>query len=626
MLQGGIAEANRFHDEAQALASFKHPHVVELLDFGIHEGQHFMALEYLTGGTLHPLGGQVDSARATVLGAQLLEALRAGHRGGVLHRDVKPANVMLAADGTAKLTDYGLAQFLGRTGRTATGLIVGTPEFMAPELFQGSKASPASDIYAWGCTYYHLLVGCPPITGTLAEVVTAATSGTWRPTGQRGPVAQALAAALEADPARRADAKALLDMLAGPETVKEFAHRAAAPRLAPTARTTRLVGTALPRQPPASAARRRAPPLAVVAVVLGCVLLGAWLQAERVPAVPVSPSPAVPGLDSLRLAWRERLETIRPPRWVSRVHEELAGIVPDLSKDNYCDVMWNHAHGRQHPGVDEVLARARADLQFQAEMKSDRPALAAVLSDTSVPFSERWSLYETLRKLEHADAYLVAWGAEPAYHVTSLLAGLVQVEARDLQAVPRMQSAPDPPPAGPPPPGSYRMHRWPASWSSAKYVIVPNPENGNQTERLAWLAAGMVPEEHAMAFGEIDLGPRPAEDFARVEIEATIANLVFPNLLRLRWNQYEFQYRTPRERLTDGSWSFGDFPDHRVVLELPKGALRPGRNTLKITTRPTPGLRHSVGPNLDLVGVTVSSAASPDGHQKLPSPSRLPER
>jgi tetratricopeptide (TPR) repeat protein len=168
----GPDELARFRAEAEALARFQHPNIVQVYEVGECDGRPFFSLEYVAGGTLaQKLAGEPQQPRAA---AELLDtlarAVHTAHRAGVIHRDLKPANVLLTADGTPKITDFGLAKRLANeagtsalAGRTESGAIMGTPSYMAPEQAAGKReVGPAADVYALGAVLYELLAGRPP--------------------------------------------------------------------------------------------------------------------------------------------------------------------------------------------------------------------------------------------------------------------------------------------------------------------------------------------------------------------------------------------------------------------------------------------------------------------------------
>jgi eukaryotic-like serine/threonine-protein kinase len=165
----GDADRRRFQAEAEAIARLDHPNVVRVFDVGEADGTPYFALELCPGGTLTAkLDGTpwtALSAAATV--AALADGVAAAHTHGIIHRDLKPGNVLLAADGTPKVTDFGLAKSTATdSGLTATGAVMGTPSYMAPEQASGARTvGPAADVYSLGAILYELLTGRPPFKG-----------------------------------------------------------------------------------------------------------------------------------------------------------------------------------------------------------------------------------------------------------------------------------------------------------------------------------------------------------------------------------------------------------------------------------------------------------------------------
>jgi tetratricopeptide (TPR) repeat protein len=160
----------RFLGEARAIARLQHPNIVGLFEIGKHEGVPYFVLEYVPGGSLAALiKGQPQPPRqAAELMVKLARAVQAAHAQGVVHRDLKPLNVLLAADGEPKITDFGLAKLVQEPGpRTRTGEIVGTPYYMAPEQVdqRAPGIGPLTDVYALGAMLYELLTGRPPHQG-----------------------------------------------------------------------------------------------------------------------------------------------------------------------------------------------------------------------------------------------------------------------------------------------------------------------------------------------------------------------------------------------------------------------------------------------------------------------------
>ncbi len=171
ILAGGHASVDllaRFRREAEAIARLQHPHIVQIFEVGEHLGLPFFSLEFCAGGSLERklAAAPLSPKEAAALVMKLAQAVQAAHEKGVIHRDLKPANVLLAEDGTPKVSDFGLAKRLDEQGGTATGAVIGTPSYMAPEQAGGAKdAGPAADVYALGAILYECLTGQPPFRG-----------------------------------------------------------------------------------------------------------------------------------------------------------------------------------------------------------------------------------------------------------------------------------------------------------------------------------------------------------------------------------------------------------------------------------------------------------------------------
>jgi tetratricopeptide (TPR) repeat protein len=154
----------RFRREAEAVARLQHPGIVQIYEIGEHQGLPFFSLEYCVGGSLHrKLDGKPLTPReAARLVEALAGALAAAHAQKLIHRDLKPHNVLLGADGTPKIADFGLARRLDATGQTQSGAVVGTASYMPPEQARGERVGLAADVYALGAVLYELLTGRPP--------------------------------------------------------------------------------------------------------------------------------------------------------------------------------------------------------------------------------------------------------------------------------------------------------------------------------------------------------------------------------------------------------------------------------------------------------------------------------
>ncbi|MGW4083588.1 serine/threonine-protein kinase [Streptomyces sp. NPDC004822] len=168
--------ASRFRLEARTASRIDHPNVVGVRDFGEHDNQLYLVMELVEGDSLARVltqSGAQPADRVARMAAQAAAGLSAAHRQGVVHRDIKPGNLLLDADGTLKIGDFGIARFLDDPGAalTATGQIVGTSLYLAPERALGKPAGPASDVYALGCVLYQLLTGRPPFNADTAVAI-----------------------------------------------------------------------------------------------------------------------------------------------------------------------------------------------------------------------------------------------------------------------------------------------------------------------------------------------------------------------------------------------------------------------------------------------------------------------
>jgi WD40 repeat protein/tRNA A-37 threonylcarbamoyl transferase component Bud32 len=175
VLAGGHAsteELIRFRREAEAIARLQHPNIVQVYEVGEHHGLPFFSLEYCPAGSLEKklAGTPLPPREAAALVEALARAMHAAHEKGVVHRDLKPANVLLAEDGTPKVSDFGLAKYLGEAGGTATFAVLGTPSYIAPEQASGHSKyiGRSADVYALGTILYECLTGRPPFKAATA--------------------------------------------------------------------------------------------------------------------------------------------------------------------------------------------------------------------------------------------------------------------------------------------------------------------------------------------------------------------------------------------------------------------------------------------------------------------------
>ena len=170
------ADRERFGEEARLLAALDHPNVVSILDAGITDEQAYLVLELVDGRSLEPFcdGTPIPAHRVAAIGEQLARVLAYVHTRGVVHRDVKPSNVLIGLDGSVRLADFGIARLLAEPhGHTLTGTTVGTAAYIAPEQVRGEKVSPASDIYSLGLVLLESLTGRRTYPGAPLEAAMA---------------------------------------------------------------------------------------------------------------------------------------------------------------------------------------------------------------------------------------------------------------------------------------------------------------------------------------------------------------------------------------------------------------------------------------------------------------------
>ncbi|MFK4544954.1 serine/threonine protein kinase [Streptomyces tendae] len=215
------AEARRRRErtlrEARAVARLRHPHVIVVHDVVEDDERAYMVMELVDGGSLADRvvsRGPVDAAEAARIGVALLDALDTAHAAGILHRDVKPSNVLLADDGRVVLTDFGVAQVAGSTTLTESGSFVGSPEYTAPERMSGAGTGPESDLWSLGVLLCAVLSGASPFhRDSLGGVLHAVVTEEIRPPAQAAPLLPVVRGLLERDPRRRLDAASAQRML-----------------------------------------------------------------------------------------------------------------------------------------------------------------------------------------------------------------------------------------------------------------------------------------------------------------------------------------------------------------------------------------------------------------------------
>jgi len=253
LLRADLAEQDGMRErvvaEARLAARLSHPHVVGVLDTGEEDGRPFVVMERLSGRTLRDelSDGPLPAERVRDVGLQVLRALAAAHALGIVHRDVKPGNVLDAGVGTWKVADFGIARWVHADETlTGTGELLGSPSYLAPERIEGQQAGPASDLYAVGVLLYESLCGRKPFEGDDPfALATAIRDGAFEPAASVLPdadpeIVAVIERAMRLDPAERYEsAEAMADALLGEkaERTDDITATIVAPATAPLPRT-----------------------------------------------------------------------------------------------------------------------------------------------------------------------------------------------------------------------------------------------------------------------------------------------------------------------------------------------------------------------------------------------------
>ncbi|WP_217576662.1 serine/threonine-protein kinase [Streptomyces sp. GbtcB7] len=331
-------DIERFRLEAQTAARLNHPNVVGVYDFGSHHGRLYLVMELVDGWSLaqeRSMRGALAPHEAAVIAAQVAAGLSAAHRQGVIHRDIKPANVMISTDRTVKITDFGIARFADDAASTltATGKIIGTADYLAPERALGHPAQPASDVYSLGCVLYELLTGRPPFQGTtsIAVVQQHVDAAPLPPAQLRPEILQPLSDyllhLLAKDPPHRPSAEQAANWLHAPQQTPALAEpQSTAPMPAPVALAPAPPPPADPRAAHSHPhGHRRLTPkaaLGIAAVVLfgSAAAIGASLNSGNDgPSAPTSPTTTVTSVPVSEPPATAAPSTTAPP---TEVHED----------------------------------------------------------------------------------------------------------------------------------------------------------------------------------------------------------------------------------------------------------------------------------------------------------------
>lgn len=268
----------RFQREMRLAARMQHPNIMTLFTTGTDNGIPFMVMEYLEGQDLGKASWIWNAAEAARVGRDTCAALEYAHGLGVVHRDIKPGNLFLCDTGQVKVTDFGIAKAVSGTSLTATGTLVGTLPYMAPEQWLGETAAFSNDIWAIGCVLYELLSGRLPRTyASATDYMAAAARREAVPPlqpngGMPAWLADAIMAMLEPDPRHRPSAAQCVQLLSGPSA--QFQEPAAVRRPIPAAAYSPAKASGAPRTPAASAERSRSSRIALSVAALVAVAAG----------------------------------------------------------------------------------------------------------------------------------------------------------------------------------------------------------------------------------------------------------------------------------------------------------------------------------------------------------------
>ncbi|HEX5347342.1 MAG TPA: serine/threonine-protein kinase [Pseudonocardiaceae bacterium] len=228
--------------EARIAARLHHPNAIVVYDVAEHEGEPCLVMEYLPSRSLAAVlaeRGCLPVPEVASIGRQIASALAAAHAAQIVHRDVKPGNILITDDGTAKITDFGVSRAAGDVTVTQTGMMAGTPAYLAPEVARGQVPTPASDVFSLGATLYASVEGCGPFgdTDNPLALLHAVAGGQVRPPWQAGALSAVLMRLLATDPTQRPDMHRASEQLAAVRTTRPGSTSGAAQQ--PT-RVTRI--------------------------------------------------------------------------------------------------------------------------------------------------------------------------------------------------------------------------------------------------------------------------------------------------------------------------------------------------------------------------------------------------
>ncbi|GAA1954440.1 serine/threonine-protein kinase [Kitasatospora viridis] len=479
-MHGGVDEDERHRlivrtlREAKATARIRHTAAVTVFDVVEEDDRPWIVMELVDGRSLAEVvkqDGPVTPVRAAEIGLELLGVLGAAHAQGILHRDVKPSNVLIGEDGRVVLTDFGIASVEGDASVTSTGMLVGAPSYISPERARGQKPGPPADLWSLGGTLYAALEGKPPYDrGSALATLTAVMTEELPPAANAGPLQPVIAGLLEKDPAKRLDASATRSMLkriiAGSTLRAESTTQTAVAATAATAEqpavdgaVEQAAGPKKPKKP--KKATEKIPGLSTVRV-------GSTAAAAEEPAAPApAPAPAA----QAHGGWTRSATLGAARRWSKRRQLLVAVLVLVLL---VAGGVWIAA--AQGSG-DDSRAKPGSDSTKAAGSVAAAPATGAAPSSPTAASSGP------------APSGPAAPGTAPAGGAPSSPAAASSPAAPSSAAPASLQA----PPAGPTVPAGYQLYTDPAGFS----LQLPS--------WLAYDAAASGPDSHVLSGNNVRL-------------------------------------------------------------------------------------------------------------------------
>ena len=391
-LQPGLSKADadvaiqRLMREARITARLHHPNAVQVYDIVDDDGQPSLVMQYVPSTSLQDIirdRGPLPPAEVARIGTQVAAALAAAHRAGIVHRDIKPGNVLIADDGTAKITDFGISHAFDDVTLTSTGMVTGTPAYLAPEVARGAQSSYASDVYSLGSTLYMAMEGTPPF-GTDQNpmaVLHRVASAQPAPAVRSGPLAPMLRDMMNPDPSARPDMVTVANTLG--------TLRVGAPEAETSAATAYIRRDDLTKAMPAE---------------------------HRQPAAPVSPPPLPPDLMPVREEHRRGWIPILAAAIVVVLAAVLAIVLLSNSGGSSGNQGLPGAQSTKprpihhSPTLAQALALAYVEAaEAQPDAEDDTAIDDSDLNDRDVDRTEWRALLGTACRLDHALLLGSAW-------------------------------------------------------------------------------------------------------------------------------------------------------------------------------------------------------------------------